>query len=324
MYFAIKIQSLVQHYTDFFIIMKPLSQYTIVDIIWPYAQLIRFDKPRGTLLIFWPFAYGLTLAAYAGKTKPLDFFYLLLNFMLWAFLVRSTACTINDIFDRNIDRHVERTKLRPVASGQITVPAAVAFSLFQALLCIALFSRVNTLAYYYGLGFFPLITIYPLMKRVTNWPQAWLGVAANWGALVAWIAVHGTVNLHICLPLMVGLWGWSMLYDTIYACQDQKDDAKIGVGSTALAMQNSLIPFLSCCAMVFIASLAVVGKSNNHGLSFFILTVGGAAVALFWQLRCVDLASPTNCAQHFKNNAKLGYLVWSGMLIDYALQVFQY
>lgn len=131
-----------------------------------------------------------------------------------------------------------------------------------------------------------------------------------------------------------------LLEDTIYACQDQKDDAKIGVGSTALAMQNSLIPFLSCCAMVFIASLAVVGKTNNHGLPFFIFTVGGAAVALFWQLRCVDLASPTSCAralsltfltfftdtmsENFKNNAKLGYLFWGGMLIDYVIQVVQY
>jgi 4-hydroxybenzoate polyprenyltransferase len=147
--------------------------------------------------------------------------------------------------------------------------------------------------------------------------------------------LYGMLSFHFFMHNI-----FTLLEDTIYACQDQKDDAKIGVGSTAMAMQNSLIPFLSCCAMVFTASLAVVGRSNNNGLPFFIFTVGGAAVALCWQLRSVNLESPTSCAralsltflpsstdtasEHFKYTAKIGYLVWSGMLIDYAIQVIHY
>ncbi|KAK6983952.1 mitochondrial 4-hydroxybenzoate polyprenyltransferase [Favolaschia claudopus] len=288
----------------------------------PYLELIRLEKPTGTILMFWPFAWGLTMAAYKAG-MPLDaYFGGLGKAFVAAFLLRSSACTINDIFDRNMDAGVERCKHRPLASGRVSVFAAVSYLFLQYAAGVAFFYRTEQgLALRVALfQLIPLFGIYPLMKRVTYWPQAWLGFAMNFGFITAWISVARTINYPVLLAAMASCWCWTMLYDTIYACQDIKDDVKMGVRSTAILFGSWIRPLLITIGLGFITLLAAAGVYNNQGTPYFVVSIGGTFLHLLWQYRTVDLNVPKSCWRNFNSNGEMGWIVWGGLMLDYTLK----
>ncbi|KAJ7061046.1 4-hydroxybenzoate polyprenyl transferase [Mycena amicta] len=289
----------------------------------PYLELIRLEKPTGTILMFWPCAWGLTMAAYSTHTSPNVYAAGLAKALVGAFLLRSSACTVNDIFDREMDAGVERTKSRPLPSGRISVRAASLYLLLQYSLGAGFF-YLTTNGTAFGVALFqlfPLFAIYPLLKRITYWPQAWLGIAMNFGLITAWMSLCPTVPYALLVTAMVGCWCWTMLYDTIYACQDIKDDVKVGVRSTAILFGSWIRALLIACGIIFVLMLALVGRLNGHGLPYFILSVGGAAAHLVWQGMTVDLDVPESCWRNFNRNGQLGWVVWAGLALDYLLSV---
>ncbi|KAJ7616478.1 4-hydroxybenzoate polyprenyl transferase [Roridomyces roridus] len=289
----------------------------------PYLELIRVQKPTGTVLMFWPFAWGLTMAAHATLLDPRLYALNLAKMLLGAFLVRSSACTVNDIFDCEMDAGVERTKNRPLPSGRISVTAATLFLVAQYIVAVGFFYLTeHDLAFWVALfQLLPLFVIYPLLKRVTHWPQAWLGFAMNFGLITAWISICESVDYPVLSVGMASCWCWTMLYDTIYACQDIEDDLKMGVRSTAILFGTWIRLLLVCCGVAFVSTLAGAGYLNAQGPAFFLISVGGTAIHLVWQYYTVDLEVPTSCWTNFKRNGHLGWLVWGGLVLDYVLQL---
>ncbi|KAF9462241.1 UbiA prenyltransferase family-domain-containing protein [Collybia nuda] len=293
----------------------------VSESVRPYLELIRLEKPTGTILMFWPFAWGLTMAALKTNLPLSRYTEDLGKCFVGAFVLRSSACTINDIFDRKMDAGVERTKNRPLASGRVSVFRATAYLMFQYLMGIIFFYlTVHDLALWVALfQLLPLFAIYPLLKRITYWPQAWLGFAMNFGFITAWVAVTGSLDTPLLSAAMAGCWCWTMLYDTIYACQDIKDDVKMGVNSTAILWGSWIRPLLVLCAITFVAMLAIAGHLNGQGPAYFLVSVGGTAVHLLWQFATVDLEVPESCWRNFNRNGHLGWVVWGGLMIDYVL-----
>ncbi|KAJ7766177.1 4-hydroxybenzoate polyprenyl transferase [Mycena metata] len=289
----------------------------------PYLELIRLEKPTGTILMFWPFAWGLTMAAFSVGLPLGSYFINLGKALAGAFLLRSSACTINDIFDREMDAGVERTRSRPLPSGRVSVLAATLYLITQYALGVTFFYFTECgLALWVALfQLIPLFAIYPLLKRVTHWPQAWLGFAMNFGFITAWISVARTVDYPILCGAMASCWCWTMLYDTIYACQDIRDDVKMGVKSTALLFGTWIRPLLVACGLTFVAMLAAVGLLNGQGTPYFVLSVGGTVLHLMWQFLTVDLDVPKSCWANFNRNGQLGWIVWSGLMLDYLLSL---
>ncbi|TFK32170.1 UbiA prenyltransferase family [Crucibulum laeve] len=285
----------------------------------PFLEIIRFDKPTGTMLMFWPFAWGYTMAAYRVHIGIGAYFFGLAKCFLYAFIVRSSACTINDIFDRNVDAQTERTKSRPLASGRISVQAAIIYLFFQYFIGVLIFwYTMKDLTLWVALfQLFPLFAIYPFLKRYTHWPQAWLGFSMNFGFITAWIMLTGTADVHLLALAIAGCWCWTMLYDTIYACQDMKDDVKIGVKSTAILFGSWIKPLLVLCAATFVTILFFVGALNNHGHGYFAVSVGGTAAHLIWQFMTLDLEESKSCWKNFNQNGHLGWIVWGGIFFDY-------
>ncbi|KAI0043772.1 UbiA prenyltransferase [Auriscalpium vulgare] len=284
----------------------------------PYLELIRFHKPTGTVLMFWPFAWGLTLAAYHVNLPFEEYWPQLGRYLLAAFLLRGSACTINDIFDREYDAGVERTKGRPLASGRISVFAASVYLILQYVAGVAIYVGLNEIAFYAAIiQLLPLFLVYPLMKRITYWPQAWLGICMNFGLAVTWIAVTGDINWPLLSVLLAGTWGWTMHYDTIYACQDREDDVKVGVKSTAVLLGDYVEPFTIVCSVLFIASLAVAGFINHQTVIYYVISVGGTALHIVWQYSNVNLEKPDSCWRFFVRNGHMGWLTWAGLMLDY-------
>ncbi|KAF8909795.1 UbiA prenyltransferase family [Gymnopilus junonius] len=285
----------------------------------PYLELIRLEKPTGTILMFWPFAWGLTMAAFRVQTPPSRYAVKLAECLIGAFLLRGSACTVNDIFDRHVDAGVERTRNRPLPSGRITVTATYTFLSMQYALGITFFCfTVEKLALWVALfQLLPLFAIYPLLKRYTHWPQAWLGFAMNFGFITAWIAMTGLVDVPLLLTSVTACWCWTMLYDTIYACQDIQDDVKMGVCSTAILFGEWIRPLLVCCGSTFLFLLAVAGFINKQSYAYFVFSVGGTASHLVWQYFTVDLDIPRSCWQNFNRNGHLGWIIWTGLMFDY-------
>ncbi|CAK5284701.1 unnamed protein product [Mycena citricolor] len=297
---------------------------TTSSVVRPYLELIRFEKPTGTILMFWPFAWGLTMAAYRTGLPLTDFLHGLGRALVGAFLLRSSACTVNDILDRDMDAGVERTRNRPLPSGAISPSAATVYLFVQYGLGCAFFWYTETgLAFWIALfQLIPLFAVYPLLKRITHWPQAWLGFAMNFGFVTAWISVTQSADLSVLPAAMASCWFWTMLYDTVYACQDLKDDVKVGVRSTALLFGTWIRPLLVSCGVLFVVMLACAGVLNAQGPMFFLVSVGGTCVHLLWQYSTVDLGVPKSCWLNFTRNGHLGWIIWSGLVLDYVLALY--
>ncbi|KAI0318667.1 4-hydroxybenzoate polyprenyl transferase [Amylostereum chailletii] len=300
----------------------PFPLGLVSEGVRPYLELIRFHKPTGTILMFWPFAWGLTMAAYHTKLDLSTYWMELAKFLVAAFIVRGSACTINDIFDRDFDAGVERTKGRPLASGRVSVFAASVYLIAQYIVGLILYLPYEGVAFYAAVAqLLPLFIIYPLMKRITYWPQAWLGIAMNFGIVVAWVAITGNLNVELLAPLMVGTWGWTMHYDTIYACQDRKDDIIVGVKSTAVMLGDYVRPFTAACAALFLGTLYHAGTLNEQSPIFFWVSVGGTGAHLVYQYATVDLDKPDSCGLNFIRNGHMGWITWGGLMLDYLAKI---
>ncbi|KAK3039499.1 hypothetical protein RJ639_028081, partial [Escallonia herrerae] len=216
----------------------------------PYAHLARLDKPIGTWLLAWPCMWSITLASSPGNLPNIK---MLMLFGCGALLLRGAGCTINDLLDQDIDKQVERTKLRPVASGALTPFKGICFLGFQLLLGLGILLQLNNYSRILGASSLLLVFSYPLMKRLTFWPQAYLGLTFNWGALLGWAAVKGNLDPAVVLPLYLSGVFWTLVYDTIYAHQDKEDDLKVGwpyyvflaVASGQLAWQIAMVDLSS-------------------------------------------------------------------------------
>ncbi|KAL0949660.1 hypothetical protein HGRIS_009700 [Hohenbuehelia grisea] len=298
------------------------SQRTWVDSlptpIRPYLYLTRIDKPIGTLLLFYPCAWSITMASYALQvpwTVPATFIGL---FGVGAIIMRGAGCTINDIWDRNLDKAVARTKERPLARGDINSSQAVAFLGAQLATGLAVLLQFNWYSILLGASSLSVVGIYPLMKRVTYWPQAVLGLAFNWGALLGWSAVAGVTDWSVCLPLYAGGICWTLVYDTIYAHQDKSDDKTVGIRSTALLFGANTRPVLTGLSVASLSFISYAGVLNAHGMPFY-LGVGLAATQLGRVLVKTDFDDTRSCWNGFVGCGWAGFWLWMGALGDYTV-----
>ena len=276
----------------------------------PYARLARIDRPIGTWLLLFPAWWGIALAPHGDRAWPDPV--LLLLFAVGAVAMRGAGCTLNDIADRDYDARVARTRLRPLPSGRITVAQAGAFLLAQLAVGAAVLFSLNRLSILLGLAVLGLIGTYPFMKRITYWPQLFLGLNFNWGALLGWTAVTGWLGWPAVLLYFGGVF-WTLGYDTIYAHQDKEDDVRIGVKSSALALGSRTRPFL----FAFYAGAALLwgsaGAAAGLGIAFW-AALAAAALQLAWQAARVDTDDAADCLGKFRSNRAVGWLLLAGIV----------
>ncbi|MDA7840905.1 4-hydroxybenzoate octaprenyltransferase [Candidatus Pelagibacter sp.] len=237
-----------------------------------FIELTRLKKPIGFMLLFWPCAWGLTLAYDFSNSLNNYFFYLFLFFM-GSVLMRSAGCIVNDISDKEFDKKVERTKNRPIASGNISVKLGLLYTIILCSIAFLVLINFNNLTIILALGSMPLAFTYPLMKRFTYWPQLFLGITFNYGLVLGWTAIQGEINA-VAIIFYFGAIFWTLGYDTIYGFQDIKDDEIIGVKSTSIKFKKKPKLFLTTCYLLFLISLILVSfimKLNSMSY-FFILT----------------------------------------------------
>jgi 4-hydroxybenzoate polyprenyltransferase len=278
----------------------------------PWLRLIRADRPIGVWLLLWPCWWSVALSARALEDFPDPI--LLLLFAVGAYAMRSAGCIYNDIIDRDIDAKVARTQGRPLASGQISLPAAIAVALALCLVGLAVLVQFNAFAIALGFGSIGIVLIYPLMKRVTFWPQAVLGLAFSWGALMGWAATWESLSL-APLILYAAAIAWTIGYDTIYAHQDKEDDALIGLKSTALRFGKDTTFWLSLFYGVTLGCLAFSGWLVGAGIWFFAGLLAAAA-HLAWQVATLDVDDPANCIERFRSNHGFGAIVFVAIVLD--------
>jgi 4-hydroxybenzoate polyprenyltransferase len=272
----------------------------------PYAVLARWDRPIGSWLLLLPGWWALALAPGWPDLR------LVALFALGAVAMRGAGCVINDLIDRDLDARVERTRQRPLASGRLGVSQALAFLALQSLVGALVLLAFKRFAIVLALASLPLIVIYPLMKRITWWPQAFLGITFNWGALVGWAAATGELAAPALLLYAAGFF-WTLGYDTIYAHQDKTDDALIGIRSTARRLGAATPRWLWGFYGVTLALLAAAGWSAGLGPGFYLLLLAVAG-HFAWQIRTLELDDPRSCLRRFRSNRDLGLLVCLAIL----------
>jgi len=278
-----------------------------------FIELTRLKKPIGYMLLFWPCAWGLTLAYDFSTNLNIYFFYLLL-FFLGSVLMRSAGCIVNDILDKEFDAKVFRTKDRPIASGKVSIKLGIFYSLLLCFLALLVLLNFNYFTIILALGSMPLAFTYPLMKRFTYWPQLFLGITFNYGLILGWTAVKGQVDL-VIVVFYIGAIFWTLGYDTIYGFQDIKDDEIIGLKSTSIRFKNKPYLLLFSCYSIFLLSLIITSyfmELNKLSLSAFFLLL---MQMYYFQLNKLDIDNPSSCLKIFKSNNYLGFIVFFGLLI---------
>jgi 4-hydroxybenzoate polyprenyltransferase len=280
----------------------------------PYLRLARLDRPIGSWLLLLPCWWSVGLAA-VGAREGVNLWHLFL-FFVGAFAMRGAGCTWNDIVDRDLDARVERTRSRPIPSGQVTVTTAAAFLVLQAMIGLAVLLQFNRFTIYVGLASLGVVAVYPFMKRITYWPQIVLGLAFSWGALMGWPATFAQLDPPALL-LYAGAISWVIGYDTIYAHQDREDDALIGIKSTALLFRECTKPMLALFYALAVALIALAGFSAGAGL-IFALGLLAFALHLAWQIARLDVDDPINCLAVFKSNRDAGLILFAGLVLDAA------
>ncbi len=282
----------------------------------PYLRLARADRPIGTWLLLLPCWWSTALAAVAAGGRAPDL-RLLVLFAIGAIAMRGAGCTWNDILDRDLDARVERTRSRPIPSGQVSLPAAFAFLLALALVGLAVLVQLNSFAIATGIASLAIVALYPLAKRVTDWPQIVLGLAFSWGALIGWAAVFGRLD-PAALVLYAGSILWVIGYDTIYAHQDRDDDAIIGVRSTARLFGARTRPAIAAFYAGAVVLIGVAGYLAG-GKWMFALGLAAFAAHLAWQVRKLDIDDPELCLKLFRSNRDAGLLLFAGLVLEAAL-----
>jgi len=286
--------------------------------LWPYAQLARWDRPIGWQLLLWPCWWSAALAAsaYARPGEPLPSLlpdpWTLVLFLIGAIAMRGAGCTYNDLVDEGIDSQVERTRSRPLPSGQVSRRQAWTFLIVQALVGLAVLLQFESFAVGLGISSLAIVAVYPFAKRVTNWPQVVLGLAFSWGALMGWANEFGDIDGPAVL-LYIGAILWTIGYDTIYAHQDKEDDAIVGVRSTARLFGDNtkswLVGLYGGALMCFAAAFAVA-QAPVVALAGLI----AAAAHMGRQILTLDIDDPDQCLRLFKSNNQVGWLIFLGLI----------
>ena len=293
----------------------------------PYAELMRLDKPAGTYYLFFPCLFSTLMAASYTAAPPLPVLTTSLCFFAGALIMRGAGCTINDLWDRNLDPHVARTRLRPIARGAVTPFKALTFTGFQLLAGLGVLLQFPPSCLYYGIPSLLLVATYPLAKRVTHYPQFVLGLTFSWGAMMGFPALGvdlttDTAALKAAASLYASCVSWTVLYDMIYGHMDIKDDAKVGIKSIALRHKNNTKLVLSGLAVVQLAYLALAGSAMGASPVFFIGSCGSAAATLGIMIWKVRLSSVHSCWWWFTNGALFtGGAIATGMFAEYMLTV---
>ena len=270
-------------------------------------QLIRLDKPIGILLLFWPCLWGLTLGYYFNNETTLYLKYIIL-FFLGSVLMRSAGCIFNDIVDRDLDRKVERTKERPIASGKILVLEAYIYIVFLCLISFLILLQFNLLTIILGMSSMILVFIYPFMKRITYWPQLFLGLTFNWGIIMGWTSITNNMSIEPIILYLSAIF-WTLGYDTIYGLQDIHDDEIIGVKSTSIKFKNNVKVFVGTCyslCVFLILTMFVMMDINKYLLILMI-----PFIAMFiYQIKIFKVSNSESSLLAFKNNNLTGLLIF--------------
>ncbi len=278
-----------------------------------FVELIRLKKPIGYMLLFWPCAWGLTLAYDFNENLTLYLFYLIL-FFLGSVLMRSAGCIINDILDKEYDVRVFRTKDRPIASGKISIKLGIIYATALCFLALLVLLNFNFFTIILALGSMPLAFTYPLMKRLTYWPQLFLGVTFNYGLVLGWTAIKGGVDF-VPIIFYLGAIFWTLGYDTVYGYQDIKDDEIIGLKSTSIKFKNNAKQFLFLCYFIFSILFLLGGFYMNFENIFFVIFIIPLIHLFIFQIRKFNQNNPSECLKIFKSNNMLGLIILINILV---------
>ena len=278
-----------------------------------FIDLTRLKKPIGFMLLFWPCAWGLTLAYDFSTSLYIYFFYLTL-FFLGSVLMRSAGCIVNDILDKEFDAKVFRTKNRPIASGKVSIKLGIFYSILLCFLALLVLLNFNSFTIILALGSMPLAFTYPLMKRFTYWPQLFLGITFNYGLILGWTAINGKLEMAPIL-FYLGAIFWTLGYDTIYGYQDIKDDEIIGLKSTSIKFKGKAKEFLFVCYAFVIIFFIVGGFKMNFHFSYYILILIPLVHLFLYQINKFDLKNPSSCLNAFKSNNLFGLIIFLNILI---------
>ena len=278
-----------------------------------FIELTRLKKPIGFMLLFWPCAWGLTLA-YDFSSNLNNYFFYLILFFLGSVLMRSAGCIVNDIMDKEFDAKVFRTKDRPIASGKISIKLGIFYSIALCLLALLILINFNYFTIMLALGSMPLAFSYPLMKRLTYWPQLFLGITFNYGIILGWTSISEEINLIIIL-FYIGAIFWTLGYDTIYGYQDIKDDEIIGLKSTSIKFKNSAKQFLFLCYTILSVLFLVGGYYMNFKYIYFAIFIVPLIHLFFFQIKKFNKNNPSDCLKIFKSNNMFGLIIFLNILI---------
>jgi len=278
-----------------------------------FIELIRLKKPIGFMLLFWPCAWGLTLA-YDFSNNLDDYFFYLTLFFFGSVLMRSAGCIVNDILDKEFDKKVLRTKNRPIASGKISIKLGLIYAIFLCFLALLILLNFNTFTIILALGSMPLAFSYPLMKRYTYWPQLFLGITFNYGLVLGWVCIKNQIDI-VTIIFYLGAIFWTLGFDTIYGYQDIKDDEIIGVKSTSIKFKKNPKLFLIMCYLVFILSLIGVGLFMKFNTIFYFFLLIPIFHLFFFQIYNFNFKDAKNSLKIFKSNNLLGMVVLFSILI---------
>ena len=272
-----------------------------------FIELTRLNKPIGFMLLFWPCLWGLTLALNQTKEFGLFIKYIIL-FFVGSVLMRSAGCIFNDITDKDFDKKVDRTKNRPIPSGRISTQESFVYIILLCLVAFIILIQFNFLTIILGLLSIPLVFSYPYMKRFTYWPQLFLGLTFNWGILLGWTALIGTISLEPILLYIAAIF-WTLGYDTIYGFQDIYDDEIIGVKSTSIKFKENYKLFIGLCYFICVLFLIILGFLEENKMYYFTFLIF-PVMHLFYQMTRLDKNNSNSCLIIFKSNNFFGFLVF--------------
>ena len=278
-----------------------------------FIDLTRLQKPIGFMLLFWPCAWGLTLA-YDFSISLYNYFFYLILFFLGSVLMRSAGCIVNDILDREFDAKVYRTKNRPIASGKISIRLAVIYALLLCFMALLVLINFNFFTIILALVSMPLAFTYPLMKRFTYWPQLFLGVTFNYGLILGWTAIKGEIDI-IPIIFYIGAIFWTLGYDTIYGYQDIKDDEIIGLKSTSIKFKSNPKKFLFVSYSSLFILFLIGGTLMEFNYFYYLLSIIPLFHLFFFQMRIFNLNDPSSCLKAFKSNNLFGLIILLNILI---------
>ena len=278
-----------------------------------FIELTRLKRPIGFMLLFWPCLWGLTLV-YDFNSNLFNYFFYSALFLSGSILMRSAGCIVNDIADKNFDQKVERTKNRPLASGKVSVKLASTYAFILCGIAFLVLINFNKLTILMALISMPLAFTYPLMKRITYWPQLFLGITFNYGLVLAWISISGEISI-IPIIFYLGAIFWTLGYDTIYGFQDIKDDEIIGVKSTSIKFKNDPKKFLFISYCMFIISLFLIGILMNFKIYYFLFMIVPILHLLVFQISRLNTNLSLDCLIKFKSNNILGLIIFTNILV---------